>query len=126
MHFFYGLWPIFWHYSVFTLIIAGFVAVAIFATALEVELAQIPLIGVWLSSNIGHIREWAILGAVLTASHVLIYGIGVSNGETRVNSQWDAAEKAAVKQAQDARASAVTSIEHDPDFLRSDPYNRDH
>lgn len=126
MSFFTGLWPLFWHYSLFTLIIAGCIAVALFSVALQAELSSIPLVGGFLSRNIGHIREWAILGAVLTASHLLIYGIGVSNGEKRIKAQWNAAENAAIKQAQDARASAVNSIEHDPEFLRGDPYNRDH
>jgi hypothetical protein len=119
-----GLFPIFWHYSEFTILIAVCIAVAIFSIALEAEMAKIPLIGPWLASNIGHIREWAIVIAILAFSHVMIYGIGVSNGEARVKAQWAAAEKAAVERAKDARASAVNSVKRNPSGVHNDPYER--
>jgi hypothetical protein len=122
---FAGLWPLVWHYGLFSLLIGGFIAIAILSVALEIELAKIPLIGGWLARNVIHIREWAILAAVLTASHVIIYGIGVSNGEVRIKAQWAAAEKVAIERAKAARSSAVTTVKRHPDGLRNDPNDRD-
>lgn len=127
MSFFAGLWPIVGHYTLFLGVIGGCIALAIFSVALQAELASIPLIGPWLASNIRHIREWAIVGAVLAAIILISYGLGVSNGEARVKAQWAAAEQAAITLGKNARSSAVRSVERAPASagLRDDEYNRD-
>ena len=117
------MWQIIGHYTLGFGLAGAFVAVAIFSIALQAELNNIPLIGGWLADNIKHIREWAIIGAVLTASHIIVYSIGVRDERAH----WKAAEQAAIKVGQNARAAAVRSIDRAPApaGLRGDEYNRD-
>lgn len=120
------LWTIIEHYALGVTAIGLGVAVWVVSVLLQAQVESIPFIGPWLGRNIQHVREFAVVIAVLGLSHTLVYGIGVRNGETRIQAKWDAAEKAAVTTAVTARSDAERSVKQlPPNGLRNDPRNRD-
>ena len=126
---FAGIWAIIAHYSLGFGVAGVCLAIWLFSAALATELRSIPFVGGWLADNVTHIREWAILGAILAASHTFVYGIGVRDGEVRVKAQWNAATQAAIERGQNARSAAERSIGGTPANdrgLRNDPDNRKH
>ena len=88
--------------------------------------ATIPLVGPWIGRNIQHIRDWALVAAVIIGGATVTYGIGVHDGKVSVQAKWDKAEQAAVKRGADARAGAERSVGKSPATpgLR-DQFNRD-
>jgi hypothetical protein len=114
-----GLWPLVWHYSAATIVVAACLAVFIFSAALA---AEVPLIQPFL----GVIRRWALVVAVIVAAGTFCYAVGVSNGESHIQAKWDAAEAAAVKKGTAARKDAVRAVDKLPaGRVRNDPYDRD-
>ena len=103
--FFAGIWPIVAKFS-----LAGLAALCCFAFA-------------WFSPVFKKTALWVGLAIVV---YLTAYTIGVKDGSTRIQAQWDAAVEQALKLGQKARSDA----EHydsgtTPNELRNDPYNRD-
>jgi len=114
------------HYALGLGAITLCVLLFVFATALAASATTVPLIGPWLGRNINHIRDWALVAAVIIGGATVIYGIGVHDGKASVQAKWDKAEQAAVQRGTDAHAAAVRSVGKSPATPgMRDQYNRD-
>lgn len=100
-----GLLPIIAHYSLGVGVIGGALAWA------------------WFIPVFKKTALWVALGALIVT---VTYGIGVSNGEARIQAKWDAAVAATISKSKKVRSDADRSIGvATPDELRNDPDNRD-
>jgi cobalamin biosynthesis protein CobD/CbiB len=104
---FAGLLPLLLEYGIGTLLIAGCLALAYFSPILK--------------------KDFLYAAGVL-AIVMVTFTIGVSNGEKRIQAQWDTARANAVGDAKQARVKAVHSVARKPSRWlpnRKDPDIRD-
>lgn len=100
-YFLAGLWPLFWHFTLGTLIIAGALAWAWF----------MPVF-----------KKTALWVAATTFVIMTAYATGVKNENTRWEAKWDAANAAAVAMGEHARRDADRDITNGV----CDPSDTDH
>ena len=62
------MWTVIGHYALGLGAVTLCVLLFIFATALAASATTVPLIGSWLGRNINHIRDWALVAAILALS----------------------------------------------------------
>lgn len=100
-----GLWALVWHYGI------------------GVGVCICALAWAWFMPVFKKTALWVALGALIIT---ISYGVGVSNGEARIQAQWDAAVKSSIQQSEKARSDAERDVSNDtPEQLRNDIYNRD-
>lgn len=97
-----GLWPLIWHYSSGLGVVGGALAFS------------------WFSPVFKKTALWVALGAlIITVS----YGVGVSNGEARIQAKWDAAVAAEIARIEQARRDAERDISNGVRDPRDRPDN---
>lgn len=99
---FAGIWPLLWHYG-----LAGFLIICALAWA-------------WFMPVFKKTALWVALGVLIGT---VCYGIGVNNGEYRVQSKWDAAERATAQRGDRIREKAESEFPEvaEPDEPAADP-----
>jgi hypothetical protein len=103
-----GLWPLVWHFGLAGLMIAGCAAGVYFAPTIKSKL--------W----------FVAIGAIIITFSIAV-AIGVTLGENRVRSQWNAALANETENGEQARTDAVDTVgpvSASRELLRSDPFNR--